>query len=29
VLRPSDSHFSNFRLNNKDFWPKSWTEVWF
>ncbi len=27
VLRPSDSHFSNFRLNNKDFWPKSWTEV--
>ena len=27
VLRPSDSHFSNFRLNNKDFWPNSWTIV--
>ncbi len=27
VLRPSDNHFSNFRLNNRDFWPKSWIEV--
>ena len=27
VLRPSDIHFSNFRLNNKDFWPNSWTIV--
>ena len=27
ILRPSDLHFSNFRLNNKDFWPDSWTKV--
>ena len=27
VLRPSDSHFSNFRLNNKDFWPVSWIKI--
>ena len=27
ILRPSDQHFSNFRLNNKDFWPDSWTKV--
>jgi len=27
VLRPSDNHFSNFKLNNGDFWPKSWIEV--
>ena len=27
ILRPSNDHFSNFRLNNKDFWPKNWTKV--
>jgi len=27
VLRPSDNHFSNFRLNNKDFWPNNWTAL--
>ena len=27
VLRPSDSHFFNFRLSNKDFWPNSWTII--
>lgn len=27
VLRPSDNHFSNFHLNNRDFWPNSWTKV--
>ena len=27
ILRPSDSHFSNFSLNNRDFWPDSWTKV--
>ena len=27
VIRPSDKHFSNFNLNNRDFWPDDWTIV--
>tara|TARA_B100001175_G_scaffold260104_1_gene228948 strand:- start:304 stop:1218 length:915 start_codon:yes stop_codon:yes gene_type:complete len=27
IIRPSVNHFSNFNLNNKDFWPVSWTIV--
>ena len=27
VIRPSDDHFSNFNVNNKDFWPKDWLVV--
>ena len=27
IFRPSDNHFTNFRLNNKDFWPNSWTII--
>ena len=27
ILRPSDTSFSEFKLNNKDFWPTDWIEV--
>ena len=27
VVRPSNDHFSNFNVNNKDFWPKDWLVV--
>ena len=27
VIRPSHKHFSNFNLNNRDFWPDDWTIV--
>ena len=27
VIRPSNEHFSNFNINNKDFWPKDWLIV--
>jgi len=27
VLRPSDSFFSNFKINNQDFWPVDWIEI--
>ncbi len=27
IIRPSDSHFTNLRINNKDFWPTSWIEI--
>ncbi len=27
VIRPSDEHFSNFNLNNRDFWPDDWSIV--
>ena len=27
VIRPSNDHFSNFNVNNKDFWPKDWLVV--
>ena len=27
ILRPSNNHFTNFSLNNKDFWPDSWTII--
>ena len=27
VTRPSDSYFSEFKLNNKDFWPESWVLI--
>ena len=27
VIRPSNDHFSNFNINNKDFWPKDWLVV--
>ena len=27
ILRPSDSFFSVFKINNKDFWPETWTKI--
>ena len=27
ILRPSHDHFSNFSLNNENFWPSSWSIV--
>ena len=27
VIRPSNDHFSNFNVNNKDFWPNDWLVV--
>ena len=27
VIRPTNDHFSNFNINNKDFWPKDWLVV--
>ena len=24
IIRPSDKHFTNFKLNNRDFWPETW-----
>ena len=27
IIRPSNDHFSNFNVNNKDFWPKDWLVV--
>ena len=27
ILRPSDKFFSEFKLNNKDFWPTDWIEI--
>ena len=27
VIRTSNDHFSNFNVNNKDFWPKDWLVV--
>ena len=27
ILRPSDSLFSVFKINNKDFWPETWTKI--
>ena len=27
IIRPSHKHFSNFNLNNRDFWPDNWTIV--
>ena len=27
VIRPSNDHFSNFNVNNIDFWPKDWSVV--
>ena len=27
ILRPSNSFFSVFRVNNKNFWPNNWTKI--
>ena len=27
ILRPSDKFFSDFYLNNRDFWPVSWIKI--
>ena len=27
ILRPSDKYFSNFYLNNSDFWPSNWKVI--
>ena len=27
VLRPSESFFSSHKINNKDYWPKSWIKI--
>ena len=27
ILRPSNSFFSVFRVNNKNFWPSNWTKI--
>ena len=27
ILRPSNSFFSVFKVNNKDFWPETWTKI--
>ena len=27
VIRPDDNFFSNFRVNNRDFWPDNWIKL--
>ena len=27
IIRPNDTFFSNFRVNNRDFWPKEWIKL--
>ena len=27
ILRPSNSFFSVFKVNNKNFWPENWTKI--
>ena len=27
VCRPNDNHFTDFRINNLDFWPSNWREM--
>ncbi len=27
ILRPSDNYFSQFKINNNDFWPDSWLKI--
>ncbi len=27
ICRPNDSFFSDFKVNNKDFWPSNWNEI--
>ena len=27
ILRPTNSFFSVYKVNNKDFWPETWTEI--
>ena len=27
ICRPDDSFFSNFYVNNKDFWPSNWINI--
>ena len=27
ILRPSDQNFTNFKVNNKDFWPMGWVPI--
>ena len=27
ILRPSNSFFSVFKVNNRDFWPETWTKI--
>ena len=27
VFRPSDKNFSNYKINNKDFWPNDWFKI--
>jgi len=27
ICRPSNNFFSDFKVNNNDFWPKNWIEI--
>ena len=27
ICRPDDNFFSNFHVNNKDFWPNNWIKI--
>jgi hypothetical protein len=27
ILRPTNSFFSEYKVNNKDFWPETWTKI--
>ena len=27
IIRPNDTFFSNFRVNNRDFWPEEWIKL--
>ena len=27
VCRPNDNYFTDFRINNLDFWPSNWIEI--
>jgi len=27
ILRPANSFFSEYKVNNKDFWPETWTKI--
>jgi hypothetical protein len=27
IIRPDDKNFSNFKINNQDFWPETWMKI--
>ena len=27
ILRPSNKHYTNFEIKNRDYWPTNWKEI--